>query len=207
MDDANGWAAGELLNPSKSCTYNLKGPILCRHQRHNEPMKQNNTAVNFTSPKTKEESGSASQTGTLYGSMDSEHTVAVATSSVFWAFCSEHFTTLLWRTHLLACYGGQFQRGSFVTEPTGTIEKQIYACAPRTLLSITWTVPQSYRFGSGLCYNVEICHWIQHFQGIQGAIVLERWEDLGAESQSLNLRPTHTVSLWKGGGLISRTDW
>lgn len=53
--------------------------------------------------------------------------------------------------------------GSFVTEPKGTIEKQTFAWAPRTLavnhLDKVLTI-------------VEICHGIQSFQGIQGAIVL-----------------------------------
>lgn len=82
---------------------------------------------------------------------------------------SEHFTTLLWRTYLLTYYGGQFQRGFFVTEPTGTIEKQISAWAPRTL-AVNHLDNASYNFGSVTI--VEICHGIQGFQGIQRAIVL-----------------------------------
>lgn len=71
-------------------------------------------------------------TCTLYsGSPDSEHKVAVV------MLCSEHFTSLLYRTHLLTHYGEQIQRGSFVTELMATVEKQIHACAHRAFVPIT----------------------------------------------------------------------
>lgn len=104
----------------------------------------------------------------------------------------EPSTDMLWRT---------VQRGSFVTEPTATIEKQISALAPRTL-AVNHLDNASYNFGSVTI--VEICHGIQGFQGIQGAIVLWRWENL---SPRVQIWGQHTVSVWEGGEQIPLADW
>jgi hypothetical protein len=124
---------------------------LTKRQHHSENKKQNNTVVNFISPKTKEESRTVSMTCTLYsGSPDSEHKVAVV-------MCSEHFTSLLCRSRLLTHIVNRFRgaplsqnswpllRSKSMPVPTEHLcqsPEQCFLEFWKSLMSLSWTLTE-----------------------------------------------------------------
>lgn len=149
----------------------LKRPTLCICQCHSENKKQNNTAVDFTSPKTKEESRIVSLTGTFCGGMDSEHKVAMGMLSSehsvpsILQHCSED--PICWHVTV-----DSFRGSPLSPNLQALVRSQSMPGPSEPLLSITWTMPPTILEVACVTYNVEICHSIQSFQGIQGAIVL-----------------------------------